>query len=1210
MTKTGQAPNQQQPDTVQAQLLAGALLALESRSAELESAARSCNGRLTLFFSVCDGESRAVVTHCSGADLMSVWALAEPTLLQERGRNGKPWKWLRVDWVSSVQAPLTLRQFKQNWKQVKRNYFRSGLSLDADFQYAFTEQELNANACLYGGGEVPHVQLNEKNFQHYSNNRFGPEWKLPLHDEAQVWAFQTAGLFASEAGVHAIETSPRNEGRRVLDALNDVSTRAVIEGASNYLAMQVRESGQFVYGHFPVFGQEIPTYNTLRHASSVYAMLEAWELTRDDKLMDAIRRAIDYLLKECIRSYELPGVGTLAFNVETGSSEIKLGASAVAILALVKYDQLTGDTQYRKLMERLALGIGAMQNQQTGQFVHVLHADDLKLKEAFRIVYYDGEAAFALMRLHGLTKDPRWLFLVQKAFDHFIEAKHWKHHDHWLSYCVNELTLYTQDARYFKFGVQNIDSYLDFIEQRETTFPTLLELCMAFEQMLNRIQGSPALVHLLDGFDVAHFYRAMHHRANHLMNGYFFPEVAMYFKKPNTVLGGFFIRHQAFRVRIDDVEHYLSGLIAYQKFLLRQPALPIQTIALPAELKGTSNGNLPDDLLQRIRGGRLLTRVAQPWNAMRAAALREGVVLLPVGEIDTYRPLAAQVSLFKKRFTPCKASTPGAVAWDGQWWTLQNGQALVALPGTSSHGWGIALDVRLDRHGRVKKWLLDNAARFGFCWEHESEPWHLVYFAGDSALPARKDFQWNAHAIAQATPGAWAVEPSLDWKASGVAVWRGSHQAGDVAVLAKNASDRGMQPAHFASLPFTPAALLTSMPLQELAKFPWARQVPVYQVQDNAQAIIDLAYFARQRITGRVIGVTGTAGKTTTVQLLAHTLGALGHEVPHSRGNGNLPFGVAWNVCQVDWSAPFSVLELAIGQMDLNTRMARPDVAIVTNIGPSHLEYHGNTRNVALKKAAIFRGVPDGGAAVVCMDTEHADLLMNAAKAQQLRLFTYGEHAQATVRLVAWNANTGEASIQTPVGEFGFRMQGHGKHMVLNAMACVATAIALDLPLAPLLRALCVFKAVEGRGEVFAVKFANGEVTVIDESYNANPVSMAASLQYHGVLFQQGAFKRKVMVLGDMLELGENVVAYHVDLATLVMEQNPDVLMLCGEHMKHLAECLKPLGKRNVVVLDNTAAVLDHLPKVLQAGDLVLVKSSHGTGLHKVVSAIRQGLSA
>jgi hypothetical protein len=535
-----------------------------------------------LFFSITDGNQRAHVVRASGGSFEDSWKIGQQACLEIFADSNPGTIWLKVDWITDFEE-LTWRELGQIQSRTKRNYFRYGLSLSRDFSLALLEQELNSAAAFYTPS--PTVQLNTRNFANLFRSTFRDLPIPALKDNDPVWIFSTEAVFAHNdqrldslpgGSAPVALDAPRhtrlewnhksllNSGRRQVPDLGSDEITTLIKSGSSFLASQVKSNGEFVYGHFPCFAKNIPNYNSLRHASTVYAMLESWELTRDEKLLDATKKALTYLTEKLIRNYEQSDGTLLAYNVDI-NGEIKLGANGVSILALVKYEQLTGDSKYRPLMEQLALGIGNMQHPTTGGFVHVLNVQDLSVKEEFRIVYYDGEAAFGLIRLYGLTGDERWLQIVEKAFDYFLQSNHWKHHDHWLSYCVNELTKYKPEEKYFRFGVQNISGHLKFIMERETTYPTLLELAMAFSQMLERIKDLPKMAHVLEGLDLDYFQKALKHRAEYLLNGFFWPELAMYFEKPNTVVGSFFIRHHSFRVRIDDIEHYLSGYVAYQK---------------------------------------------------------------------------------------------------------------------------------------------------------------------------------------------------------------------------------------------------------------------------------------------------------------------------------------------------------------------------------------------------------------------------------------------------------------------------------------------------------------------------------------------------------------------------------------------------------------------------------------------------------------------
>lgn len=521
-----------------------------------------------LFVSFTDSKQRAKTFTITASNFKDCWHAAFEKLQQIVKHEQCAVRWLRVDWVESVEA-VSWKQLQARLKLIKRNYFRYGLSLDSRFTNAFLETEINANAMLYGGPKIINAVVNESNFIRYAKLRHKCE-TVDFAEDAIIYQFSTQAAFISDDAeeVYLIDGAGRNAGRRIIEHMRVEDVHALVERGSHFLTTQVQSNGRFIYGWHPCFDREISAYNTLRHASSLYSMIEAWEITGDIELKAAIDRGLEYLTGTLIKTVSHNNQ-QLAFLLDE-KDEIKLGGNAVCLLALVKYSEVTGTEHYLPLLEKLAAGIVFMQDQQTGKFRHVLNYSSLKVKQEFRIIYYDGEAAFGLMRLYALNRDERWINTVEKAFVHFIAADHWKAHDHWLAYAVNELTRYRPRPEYFDFGVKNFIDYLDFIAERITTFPTLLELMMAAQQMLARLETEPSFSKILEQVDQAKFYKALEKRAHYLLNGHFWPELAMFYAKPQKIDGSFFIRHHAFRVRIDDVEHYLSGLVAYLKYRKNQ----------------------------------------------------------------------------------------------------------------------------------------------------------------------------------------------------------------------------------------------------------------------------------------------------------------------------------------------------------------------------------------------------------------------------------------------------------------------------------------------------------------------------------------------------------------------------------------------------------------------------------------------------------------
>lgn len=470
--------------------------------------------------------------------------------------------WIKFDYVDQIE-PIIFEKLEAKIKRTRRNYFRQGIAFDPNFDLAFLEQEINGNALIRKDKQDINA-LHENNIKHYlkikgSNRAF---FSKQAYMQKELYLFTTKGYFKEKANeqLYSLYDGALTNGLRKIDDTKAEVEKLIIQ-STEFLTNQVSDSGKFIYGYFSAFGKYIANYNILRHSSSLYAMMEGYEVSRNDETLQAVKRGIEYMINDAL-VYKKDGPDGIAFVVEhANKGEIKLGSNATAILAIAKYIEVTGDKEHLTVAQDLARGILDMRLPDNS-FIHVLQYPGFSIKELNRIIYYEGEAIFALLRLYAIDKQEEWLEASKISFDYFIANDYWKHHDHWLSYAANELTLYDPADKYFLFGMKNCQGRLHFIYHRETTFPTFLELTMAAYKMIQRMKELNK-TDLLEHIDESYLIETIDRRAEFQRVGFFYPEQAMYMKQPNLILHGFFIRHHSFRVRIDDVEHYLSGYCQY-----------------------------------------------------------------------------------------------------------------------------------------------------------------------------------------------------------------------------------------------------------------------------------------------------------------------------------------------------------------------------------------------------------------------------------------------------------------------------------------------------------------------------------------------------------------------------------------------------------------------------------------------------------------------
>jgi UDP-N-acetylmuramoyl-tripeptide--D-alanyl-D-alanine ligase len=386
------------------------------------------------------------------------------------------------------------------------------------------------------------------------------------------------------------------------------------------------------------------------------------------------------------------------------------------------------------------------------------------------------------------------------------------------------------------------------------------------------------------------------------------------------------------------------------------------------------------------------------------------------------------------------------------------------------------------------------------------------------------------------------------------------------------------------------------------------QDVPLLVVPVVLAALRALAAAARARLQGKVIGVTGSVGKTGTKEALRLALSQDG-ETHASAASYNNHWGVPLSLARCPASARYAVLEMGMnhaGEIEPLSRLARPHVAIITTVAPVHLEFFGSLAKIADAKAEIFLGLEAGGAAVIDRDnSQFAHLKRRARQAGLARIVSFGEHEGADARLIKCALHPGCSAVQADIlgTELTYKIGAPGRHLVHNSLAVLAAAVLVGADLALAALALADFKPVSGRGAAFEIDLPGGPATVIDESYNANPASMAAALALLGQR-PVGARGRRIAVLGDMLELGPRGRALHRGLLAAVDANAIDLVFCCGPLMRALWRAL-PASRRGGYAEDS-AALEPQVVSAVGAGDVVMVKGSLGSRMAPIVKALQK----
>ncbi len=457
----------------------------------------------------------------------------------------------------------------------------------------------------------------------------------------------------------------------------------------------------------------------------------------------------------------------------------------------------------------------------------------------------------------------------------------------------------------------------------------------------------------------------------------------------------------------------------------------------------------------------------------------------------------------------------------------------------------------------------------------------------------------------EAMTSAMRAEPAglLPQAVTGISIDSRTLKPGDAYFAIRGAVHDGHD---FVAAALAAGAALAVVERAQAAKF--ASETPLLVVEDVLAALVDLAHAARARLEGQVIAVTGSVGKTSTKDALFQVLSAQG-ETHASVASFNNHWGVPLSLARCPASSRFAVFEIGMnhaGEISVLVKIVRPHVAIITAVEPVHLEFFSGIEAIADAKAEIFEGVVAGGAVVLNRDNAQFERLARRARELGIsRIIGFGADESADARLIDLSLHATCSAVHADIlgHEVTYKLGVPGRHVAMNSLAVLAASslAGADLALASL--SLSQIVPGSGRGVRRALEVPGGEATLIDESYNANPASMAAALSVLGQA-KVGPRGRRIAVLGDMLELGTASAELHGALNEAVNANRIDLVYCCGPLMRNLWDALSS-GKRGGYA-ENAVTLEPQVVAAIRAGDVIMIKGSFGSKMKTIVNALEK----